>query len=154
MYYRQLREGHRSYGRRASLHHNYYYGNNRRQPKIVNAVGPYDFRNNVLQYWTGTGTNVEAGHQVNIINNYWGPTSKTCGSGFNYDSDHTADVYIAGNYFTCGTDINGIGDRTTPNEEPAVTTMPADDNLRDNVKGDCGAMPRDAYDQAIAGPAN
>ena len=88
-------EGHRSYGRRASLHHNYYRQNNRRQPKIVNSVGPYDFRNNVLQYWTGTGTNVEAGHQVNIINNYWGPTDKTCGSGFNYRLLHYVRMFIS-----------------------------------------------------------
>jgi len=146
-------EGHRSYGGFASLHHNYYYQNNRRQPKIVNYVGPYDFRNNVLQYWTGTGTNVEAGHQVNIINNYYGPTDKTCGSGFNYDPNNTTDVYITGNYFTCGTDINGIGDRSTPNAEPNVMTLPADGTLLDNVKKDCGALPRDSYDYAIVGPA-
>ena len=147
-------EGHRSYGKYASLHHNYYNGNNRRQPKIVNTVGPYDFRNNVLQYWTGTGTNVEAGHQVNIINNYWGPTDKSCSSGFNIDPALTADVYIHGNYFTCGYDINGLGDKPTPNEEPVVTTMVSNDALRDNVKGNCGALPRDSYDYALAGPAN
>ncbi len=152
-------EGHRSYGKYASLHHNYYRNINRRQPKIVTQDGPYDFRNNVIQYWSGTGTNIEGTatsitREVNIINNYYGPTNKSCASGFNIDDANSVDIYISGNYFTCGTDINGLGDRATPNEEPAVATMAADDNLRDNVKGDCGAMPRDAYDQALAGPAN
>ena len=66
-------EAQRSYGRRASLHHNLYHGNSRRQPKIVTQEGPYDFRNNVVEYWNDVGTNVDGGHQVNIINNYYGP---------------------------------------------------------------------------------
>ena len=143
----------RSYGKYASIHHNLYYGNNRRQPKIVNAEGPYDWRNNLVQYWTGTGTNVEFGHQVNIINNYFGPTDKACENGFHIEPAFTADVYISGNYFTCGYDINGLGDKTDgPNEEPNVITLPATDALRDNVRGDCGAMPRDSIDESIAGP--
>jgi len=143
----------RSYGKYASWHHNYFRENNRRQPKIVNVEGPYDFRNNVLQYWTGTGTNVEFGHQVNIINNYWGPTDKACETGFHIEPAYTADVYISGNYFTCGYDINGLGDKTDgPNEEPSVTTMPANDALRDDVRGNSGAIPRDAIDLSIAGP--
>jgi len=146
-------EGHRSYGQYASLHHNLYSYNNRRQPKIVNYAGPYDFRNNVIQYWTGTGTNVEAGHQVNIINNYFGPTEKVCSSGFNINSSLSADVYISGNYFTCGYDINGLGDKSTPNTEPSVTTMTADTNLANYVKSHCGAMPRDSFDQGHAGTA-
>ena len=92
-------EGHRSYGKYASLHHNFYYGNNRRQPKIVNVEGPYDWRNNVMENWTGTGTNVEAGHQVNIINNYFGPNtaSKASRWDFHVELGFSADVYIAGN---------------------------------------------------------
>ena len=146
-------EGHRSYGRYASLHHNMYSYNNRRQPKIVNYTGPYDWRNNVLQYWTGTGTNVEAGHQVNIINNYFGPPApgEVCSMGFHIDSGLSADVYISGNYFNCGYDINGLGDKSTPNEEPAVTTMAADAGLLAYVQGHVGAMPRDAFDQGHAG---
>ena len=148
-------EGHRSYGQYASLHHNLYSYNNRRQPKIVNYVGPYDWRNNVLQNWTGTGTNVEAGHQVNIINNYFGPPApgEICSSGFDIDNSLSADVYISGNYFNCGYDINGLGDKSTPNEEPSVTTMTADSNLQSYVLSHAGAMPRDAYDQAHAGTA-
>ena len=52
-------ECHRSYGNSASFHHNLYTYNNRRQPKIVTGTGPYDFRNNVVEYWTNTGTNVQ-----------------------------------------------------------------------------------------------
>ena len=146
-------EAHRSYGKYASLHHNFYYGNNRRQPKIVNVEGPYDWRNNVVENWTGTGTNVEAGHQVNIINNYYGPNTanKAPGAEFNL-SDISVDVYIAGNRVPAGhPDINLLSQRETPNEEPPVTTYPADENLPAIVKCEAGAKPRDSYDAAIAG---
>ena len=152
-------EAHRSYGRNASLHHNFYYSNNRRQPKIVTQLGPYDFRNNVLEAWTGTGTNIECmtqcAHMVNIINNYYGPNTNNKPAGNEFHKDpNTYDIYIAGNTVPAGhPDINLLGDRSTPNEEPAVTTLPANSSLVDNVKKDCGALPRDAYDHAIAGPA-
>jgi len=147
-------EAHRSYGDYASLHHNFYYGNNRRQPKIVNYIGPYDFRNNVLENWTGTGTNVEAGHKVNIVNNYYGPNTagKEPGMEFNIDPGLSDDVYIAGNRVPDGhPDINLLGDRSTPNQEPNVVTYPANTALQTLVKGRVGCMPRDAYDTAIAG---
>ena len=80
-------------------------------------------------------------------------TGESCTSGFNIDPVASLDVYISGNYSPCGYDINGLGDKTDgPNEEPNVTTLPANDALRDNVKGNCGALPRDAFDQGVAGP--
>ena len=109
--------------------------------------------------WTGTGTNIECmtlcAHQVNIVNNYYGPNTenKAAGNEFHIDPN-TYDIYIAGNVVPDGhPDINLKGDRLTPNAEPNVTTMPADLDLVADVKGHAGAMPRDSYDQSIAGPA-
>ena len=48
-------------------------------------------------------------------------------------------------------DINLLGDKSTPNEEPPVTTYPADEALQAFVKENAGALPRDSYDAAIAG---
>ena len=51
-------EVHKAHGTYMSVHHNLYGWNNRRQPRIFGA-GPYwDFRNNVMEYWTNSGTNV------------------------------------------------------------------------------------------------
>ena len=62
-------EVHKAHGSYISAHHNLYGWNNRRQPRIFGA-GPYwDFRNNVMEFWTNSGTNVLVSDAVNIVNN-------------------------------------------------------------------------------------
>ena len=52
------------------MHHNLFTVNNRRIPRIYGA-GPYwDLRNNVIDQWSNTGTNVYDSVAVNLINNY------------------------------------------------------------------------------------
>ena len=148
-------EVHRSYGKYTSLHHNLYTYNNRRQPKIFKAGPCYDFRNNVVEYWTNTGTNVSystAG--VNIINNYYGPPApgEAWGDGFYYGE--SSNFYTNGNY-NPGENVDAIGDRETPVPEPnVITTYTADASLLSFVRGNCGAMPRDATDESWAGTSS
>ena len=87
--YGNCTEVHRCYGKQTSLHHNLYNANNRRQPKIFEAGPEYDFRNNIVEMWTNSGTNiVNSTGGVNIINNVFGPPMPGDGSwplGFQYD---------------------------------------------------------------------
>ncbi len=147
-------EGHRTYGESTSFHHNLYTDNNRRQPKIVCVTGPFDFRNNVVEYWTNTGTNCEDTGGINIINNWYGPPAP--GENWDYSliiGALATDTYVAGNYCEGDPDINSEGNQTEPATEPDVVTMEAGPALVANVKHDCGAMPRDAVDEGYAGPA-
>ncbi len=147
-------EAHRAYGVDASFHHNLYSYNNRRQPKIYKAGPRFDFRNNVVEYWTNTGTNVQlttAG--INIINNWYGPPapSELWSAALSIMPD-SSNIYIAGNYCE-GFNVNALGDRSSPVEEPNVRTMDAGTALWQDVHRNCGALPRDSVDEYYAGKA-
>ena len=140
-------EVHKAHGTYVSAHHNLYTWNNRRQPRVFEA-GPYwDFRNNVMEYWTNSGTNVLYSDAVNIVNNWYGDpgTYGVCEGGFMALTSDT-NVYINGNYSNCGDTIDGSTQITTPNLEPSVTTIAAAD-VPSAVLGDVGAQPTDAVDQ-------
>ena len=140
-------EVHKAHGTYVSVHHNLYGWNNRRQPRVFGA-GPYwDFRNNVMEFWTNSGTNILGSDAVNIINNYYGDPSPMagCSSGFWSINDAT-NVYTGGNYSHCGQNIDAMGNRGTPNLEPTVTTTDAQ-TAYNSVLADCGAQPNDAIDQ-------
>ncbi len=146
-------EGNRTYGVDTSFHHNLYTYNNRRQPRMYYAGPRFDMRNNVVEYWTNTGTNIcntTAG--VNVINNYFGPPAP--GEAWSGALVHvgSSNYYIAGNYCT-GFDVNALSTRSTPVEEPQVTTIDAGPALWEDVHKNCGALPRDAEDTGWAGPA-
>ena len=131
------------------MHHCVFTWNNRRQPRIYGA-GPYwDLRNNVLDNWTNTGTNVVGDDRVNVINNWHGnPTTySTCPEGFCAPSIPTCtNVYINGNYSACGQDIDSLTQLTAPNLEPNnITTTDAATAHADVLAG-VGAFPRDAID--------
>ncbi len=147
-------EGDRTYGKYTSYHHNLYTQNNRRQPKIVEGVGPFDFRNNVVEKWTNTGTNVQVANAINIINNAYGPPGPTESwlVALNVD-DVCTNIYVAGNYCPGDPSINDKGNRSSPNEQPTVTTIDAGPALIDDVHKNSGALPRDATDEFYAGPA-
>ncbi len=140
-------EVHKAHGTYVSAHHNLYAWNNRRQPRIYGA-GPYwDFRNNIVEFWTNSGTNILVSDAVNIINNWYGDPSpeSVCSSGFWSINDAT-NVYTNGNYSLCGQNIDAFGNRGTPNLEPSVTTTDAQ-TAYNSVLADCGAQPNDAIDQ-------
>ena len=147
-------EAHRTYGEKSSFHHNLYVYNLNRQPKIVTQTGPFDFRNNVIEDWRSQGTEIEEANSVNIINNYYGSSAQGDDNldGFCIDAN-SVNIYTAGNY-NVYEDVDSQGDRGTPVEEPSVTTMAAGTALVNDVRGDCGAMPRDSFDEGYAGPAN
>ncbi len=147
-------EGHRTYGEYASFHHNLYTWNNRRQPKIVTTIGPFDFRNNVVEYWGNVGTNCENVGAINVINNWYGPPAPTEVWDYGLIVGAAAtDTYVAGNYCEGDPDINTEGNQNSPAPEPSVTTMDANQMLWDEVHRNAGAMPRDAIDTGYAGPA-
>ena len=140
-------EVHKAHGTYVSAHHNLYAWNNRRQPRIFGG-GPYwDFRNNIVEFWTNTGTNCVASNTINIVNNWYGDPSPeaNCSAGFWSINDCT-NVYTGGNYSNCGQNINAMGNRGTPNTEPGVTTTDAQ-TAYNSVLADCGAQPNDAIDQ-------
>ncbi len=148
-------EGSRSHGVDTSMHHNLWTYNNRRQPRLYYAGPRFDVRNNVIEYWTNTGTNICATTAgCNIINNYYGPPAPTesWGAALLKTAD-SSNHYVAGNYCEGYPQINNINDRATPVEEPAVTTIDAGPALWTDVHRNCGAMPRDAIDTGYAGPA-
>lgn len=138
-------EAHRSYGAQTSFHHNLYSWNNRRQPKIFDAGPEYDFRNNLLEYWQNSGTNVVGSNGVNIINNYWGAVGPWGTSTEGFNMYNSTNVYTSGNY-NAYEDVNTQGNTGSPNPEPAVTTIAAAD-VPANVLADVGAQPTDAIDQ-------
>lgn len=151
-------EVHKAHGTRVSAHHNYYTTNNRRQPRVYEGGPLWDFRNNVVEYWTNSGGNILSSTSVNIINNIFGPPSP----GESWDlalvitgiTDPNT-VYTDGNYCE-GKNIDAMGLAVVPNEEPNVVTtdVMADHNVfRDGIRQDCGAMPRDSTDYGYAGPA-
>ena len=140
-------EVHKAHGTYVSVHHNLYAWNNRRQPRVFGA-GPYwDFRNNIMEFWTNSGTNILGSDAVNVINNYYGNPSpeSVCSSGFWSINDAT-NVYTGGNYSLCGQNIDAMGNRGTPNLEPTVTTTDAQ-TAYNSILADCGAQPNDAIDQ-------
>jgi len=140
-------ECHKAHCSYVSVHHNLYGWNNRRQPRIYGG-GPYwDFRNNVIEYWTNSGTNCLQSDAINIINNWYGDPSPMagCTSGFWSINDCT-NVYTNGNYSNCGQNIDAFGNKGTPNTEPGVTTTSAA-VAYSSVLADCGAQPTDSIDQ-------
>jgi hypothetical protein len=137
-------ECHRSYGNYASLHRNFYAWNNRRQPKIVTTAGPYDFRNNYIEYWQNSGTNCN-GTNINIINNYWGDVGPYGNSALGFNILGGTNVYTNGNY-NAYEDVDSQGDKGTPNTEPTITTIDAAD-VPGDVLDDVGAQPTDDIDQ-------
>ncbi len=140
-------EVHKAHGTYISAHHNLYSWCNRRQPRIFGG-GPYwDFRNNVVEYWTNTGTNILLSDAVNVVNNWYGDPSPeaVCNVGFWSINDAT-NVYTNGNYSNCGQNIDAMGNRGTPNLEPGVTTTSAA-VAYSSVLADVGAQPTDAIDQ-------
>jgi hypothetical protein len=140
-------EVHKAHCSYVSAHHNLYAWNNRRQPRIYGG-GPYwDFRNNVVEYWTNTGTNCLQSDAINIIKNWYGDpgSGASCNAGFWSINDCT-NVYTNGNYSDCGQDIDAFGNKGSPNTEPGVTTTSAS-VAYSSVLADCGAQPTDAVDQ-------
>ncbi len=140
-------EVHKAHGTYVSVHHNLYTRNNRRQPRVFGG-GPYwDFRNNVVEYWTNSGTNILQSEAVNIVNNWYGDPdpNATCATGF-WSINDANYVYTNGNYSNCGQNIDAFGNTPTPNTEPNVTTLPAS-QVPANVLADVGAQPTDAIDQ-------
>ena len=140
-------EVHKAHGTYVSAHHNLYSWNNRRQPRVFEA-GPYwDFRNNVVEFWSGTGTNILLSNAVNVVNNWYGNPGPlaTCTNGFLGLTSDT-NVYTNGNYSACGQNIDAVGNISTPNLEPGVTTTDAN-TAYNSVLADVGAQPTDAIDQ-------
>jgi len=151
-------EVHKAHGTRVAVHHNYYTTNNRRQPRVYEG-GPYwDFRNNVVEYWTNSGGNILSSTGVNIINNIFGPPAPGEAWNLALVFSGTTDpntIYTRGNYCE-GKDIDAMGLAPVPNLEPDVVTTDvlADPvAFRDGIRRDCGALPRDSIDQSWAGPA-
>jgi len=140
-------EVHKAHGTYISAHHNLYTWNNRRQPRIFGG-GPYwDFRNNVVEFWTNTGTNCLVSDAINIKNNWYGDpgAGASCNAGFWSINDCT-NVYTNGNYSNCGQNIDAFGNKGSPNTEPSVTTTSAA-VAYSSVLADVGAQPTDAIDQ-------
>ena len=104
-------EVHKAHGTRVAVHHNYYTTNNRRQPRVYGG-GPYwDFRNNVVEYWTNSGGNILNSTGVNIINNIFGPPAPAESWNLALVITGTTDpntVYTDGNYCE-GKDIDAMG---------------------------------------------
>jgi pectate lyase len=151
-------EVHKAHGTRVSVHHNYYTTNNRRMPRVYEG-GPYwDFRNNVVEYWTNSGGNILNSTGVNIISNIFGPPAPSESWNLAIVFSGTTDpntVYTDGNYCE-GKDIDAMGLAPVPNDEPDVITTDilADPSaFRDSIRRDCGALPRDSTDTSWAGPA-
>ncbi len=151
--YGEATEAHRTYGENTSFHHNLYNHCNRRQPKIVCQTGPFDFRNNVVEYWTNTGTNMVSAHGVNIINNWYGPPAPGESWTAGLINSGATNVYTAGNYCEGDPNINNKGDLSSPNPEPNVTTVAANQAMWQDVHRNCGALPRDSIDESYAGPS-
>jgi hypothetical protein len=128
------------------LHHNFYAWNNSNQPEIVTGIGPIDFRNNIVESWTDSGTNIVDANFVNIIGNYYGPPApaEEWEAGFNIEPN-SVNIYTGGNY-NPGENINSQGDINTPVIEPNVTTTDAN-NVLVEVLTDVGAHPNDAIDR-------
>jgi len=145
-------EGHKAHCSYVSFHHNYYGWLNRRMPRIYEGGPNWDFRNNAVQYWTNSATNILNSTGVNLINNYYGPPAPLeswSAAAFCAGQTDPATVYTHGNY-CAGYNVDGVGSKSTPNTEPNVTTMCAtcDPNaLLADIKGDVGAYPNDEIDQ-------
>jgi hypothetical protein len=133
-------------GEYISLHHNLYAWNNSSQPEIVTESGPIDFRNNIIEYWIDSGTNIVGANSVNVIGNYYGPPAagEEWDTGFNIEPN-SVNIYIGGNY-NPGENINSQGDISTPVAEPNVMTIDAND-VPSDVLVDVGAQPIDFIDR-------
>ena len=145
-------EVHKTYGTETSFHHNLYAWNNRRQPRCYHAGPIWDFRNNLVEYWTNTGANILNSTGVNLINNFWGPPAPLEAWNVAVIISGTTDpatIYTHGNYCS-GFNVDGVGAKSTPNTEPNVTTIAAVD-VPANVHADSGAQPWDAIDQYYLG---
>lgn len=135
----------RTYGYEVSWHHNLFTNNGE---MTVFRGGPrLDIRNNVFKNWTGKGIDFGTTHRgVNFINNYFDTGSNPL------TLSYTSNIHTSGNY-CAATNVN-IGDRPDPVPQPNVTTSPANSALVSDVTGNCGALPRDTSDTAIAGAAS
>lgn len=137
---------HQADGQYVSLHHNLYTWNNSSQPEIVTGNGPLDFRNNIVEYWTNSGTEIVAANSVNIVGNYYGLPAPGADwqMGFIIEPG-SANIYTGGNY-NPGENVNSQGDISIPVTEPNVTTIDAN-NIPADVLADVGAQPTDTIDR-------
>ncbi|MBN1391311.1 MAG: right-handed parallel beta-helix repeat-containing protein [Sedimentisphaerales bacterium] len=133
-------------GQYISLHHNLYAWNNSSQPEIVTQSGPVDFRNNIVEYWTNSGTSIVDANSVNVAGNYYGPPAPGVGWDAGFDIEpNSVNIYTSGNY-NAGENINSQGNISVPVAEPNVTTIDAN-NVPADVLADVGAQPIDFIDR-------
>jgi PKD repeat protein len=125
-----------------TFYRNLWFNNGLRTPQV--SAGIFDLVNNVIYGWQSTGTSLENGAQMNIVNNYY--RSKTKGQHAVFYRDSSSKAYIMGNVFP-----RKERDRSRLSEPlatPPVETVNAK-AARNIVLEQAGKLPHDDYDLSI-----
>jgi pectate lyase len=133
-----------------SLHHNLFIHEFQRSPQISTA-GLFDVRNNVIRDWGAYGIRIREGAWGNIVNNAFN-TNNNPEDAVVLDSD-AGPVYIHGNQGPGARNVNSLTTAAAPFNVASVTTDAATDVEQFVIQG-VGALPRDAVDTSLAGPAS
>lgn len=139
-----------------SFHHNLFTNNGQRQPQLHNVNG-FDFRNNVVRYWTVYGLRARAGSTGNIVNNVFGSRSnlkKRPDTALILLREPVGTVtpagkiFVRGNVARDGFDPNGLGDTDRPLPAPRIDTLNVS-QVEAAVLQDVGARPLDERDRQL-----
>lgn len=140
-------------GTRLSMHHNIVSHFWIRGPLCSGSEATIDFRNNLVQFWSMSGSTCESGSKGNYVNNAWRTEPWAKGEAKNALQSFGGSIYQAGNLFLNNTKTNGGGfvtDRPVV-EAPPINQLDEAQAAMDKVLSDetgAGCMPRDVVDKA------